>query len=189
MKILMKRECYIELDICNGYPEHELMLHYDKLHDELIQICKKSKKINIAGIIFIMNVKKAERGFIETKHIYLDYSDINNDNSKDQDDDKEELKEIINELKYVIIIKLKKEIKKDLKDNITKILIKKIYRIIDELIYSQHDRCKTTTNNFIKNTSISIKCKDIESKICPICKLHKSCTDFYSKGHTCIACL
>ena len=35
--MIICRGCNIEIDTSNGYPEHELMNHYNKLHNILIE--------------------------------------------------------------------------------------------------------------------------------------------------------
>ena len=52
-------------------------------------------KRKYGGYHFNKECKNAARGFIETKHSYIDYSDFKNDNSRDKVDDEEELNEII----------------------------------------------------------------------------------------------
>ena len=54
---------------------------------------------------------------------------------------------------------------KDIKDVIIKILIENKSIIIDEVIKDEQcNRCKITANNFYKNTSICMNCKETENR-------------------------
>ena len=78
----------------------------------------------------------------------------------------------------------------DIKNDIIKIFLEnKDIIIVEGIKYKQYDRCKITTNSFYKSTITCMNCEDIETKLCPLCKIIKSYTEFYNKGKTCISCL
>ena len=75
------------------------MSDYNNLHDELIERWMKCMQRKYNGYQFLNQCKNTARGFIERKHNYTDYSDINYDNSKDKDDARSKINEILNNLK------------------------------------------------------------------------------------------
>ena len=153
------------------------MSHYNNLHDEIIERWMKCLQRKYNGYQFMNQCKNTARAFIERKHSYTEYSDINNDNSKDKDEAKSELKEFPNNLKDNIITHLKEEITKALKFETIKITIERKIKI-DEVIKKTRGRCKTTTNHFYTNISICMKCKDMETKTCPTSKVNKFIRNF-----------
>ena len=98
--MLICRGCNIEIDTSSGYPEHELMSHYDNLHDKVIERFLRCMQSKFNGYHFVHQFKNTARVFIEHKHNFIDYSVINNDNNKDKD----ELNEVLNFLKDNIIL-------------------------------------------------------------------------------------
>ena len=117
------RECNNKIDTSSGYPEHKLMDHYIDLHNKLIERCMRYMHRKNSGYHFLKKGKVNRTGLISSVHCFIDYIDINNndshdniDNSKDKEED--DLNNILNELKYNIIENLKDYIKNELKTEI-----------------------------------------------------------------------
>ena len=118
--MIICRECNIEIDTSSGYPEHELLNHYNNLHNNLIERCMKYLHRKYSGYHLLDNCKVNKTGLITSVHSYIDYTDIYDSDSNDnidnnKDKDKDDLKKILNELKYNIIEILKDYIKNYLK--------------------------------------------------------------------------
>ena len=197
--MIICRECDIEIDASIGYPEHELMNHFNNLYER----CMKCMQKKYNGYHFLDKRKVNSTGHITSVPSYIDYTDINNIDSDDnidisEDKDKDDVNKVFCELKDNIIenfkdyikSELKTELINEIKNDIKKILSENKDIIIDEVIkYKLYAICKITANSFYQNTLICMKCKDIETKLCPICKTNKSYTEFYNKGNTCVSCL
>ena len=114
------RECNNKIDTSSGYPEHELMDHYNNLLNKLIERCMKYMHRKYSGCHFLDKCKVNRTCLISSVHIYVDYTDINNNDSNDNNDnnkdkDEDDLNNNLNELKNNIIENLKDYIKKELK--------------------------------------------------------------------------
>ena len=125
IKMLICRESIILIDFSSGYPEHEVMLHYDNSHSESILRRMKFMKRQYSGYHFNNECKNSARGFMEQKHSYIVYFDFNNiskdkdDDKADDDDDKDALNKILSNLKVDIIAGLKDEAINNLKEIIS----------------------------------------------------------------------
>ena len=136
------RECNNEIDTSSGYPEHELMDHYNIFHKTLVVRCTKCMQRIYSGYHFKDRCIDNRTGLISSVHSYIDYINIydndSNDNidiNKDDKDDKNydlnkflnELKDNIKEdLKEYIRTKLKQEINNELKLEIKNEIKKKL---------------------------------------------------------------
>ena len=114
--MIICRECNIEIDSSSEYPEHELMNHYNNLHNNLIERCMKCMHRKYSGYHFLDKCKVNRTGLITSVHSYIDYTDINDSDSNDnidnkKDKQKDDLNKILNELKHNIIKILKNYIK------------------------------------------------------------------------------
>ena len=59
--MIICRECNIEIDTSNGYPELELMNHYNNLHNHLIERCMKCMHRKYSVYHFWINVTLIEQ--------------------------------------------------------------------------------------------------------------------------------
>ena len=82
---MIRRECDIEIDTKSGYPEHELMDHYNNLHNRLMERCMKCLHRKYSGDHFLDKCKFNRTGLITPVHSYFDYTDINNSDSDNDD--------------------------------------------------------------------------------------------------------
>ena len=131
------RECNNKIDTGSGYPEHELIDHYNIFHKNLMLRCTKCVQRIFSGYHFLDKCKDKSTNIITSVHSYIDYTKFNNstdniDNNKDDKDDdlnkvlielkdniKEELKEYIRtNLKQEINNELKQEIKNEIKKEV-----------------------------------------------------------------------
>ena len=109
-------DCIIQTDTSSGYPEHELMNHYNSLHNKLIERCMKGRHRKYSGYDFLDKYKVNRTGLITSVHSYIDYTDINDSDSNDNIDNnkdkvKDDLNKTLSELKHNIIENLKDYIK------------------------------------------------------------------------------
>ena len=116
---MISRESNIQIDTSSGYPEHELMNHYDNLHNKLIERSMKCMHRKYSDYDFLDKYKVNRTGFIASVLSFIDYIDINDSDSNDnidnnKDKDKDDLNKILNELKHIIIENLKDYIKNGL---------------------------------------------------------------------------
>ena len=114
------RECNNEIDTSSGYPEHDLLDHYNISFKKLIERCMKCMYKTYSGYQFFRKCKVNRTGLITSVHNYIDYTDTNDSDSNDnidinKDKDEEDLNKILNELKHNFIERLKDYIKNDLK--------------------------------------------------------------------------
>ena len=116
------RECNIEIDTCSGYPEHELMNHYNNLHNRLMERCMNFMQRKYSGYHFLDICKFNRTGLLTPIHSFIDYTNFNDSNSdsddnvyNNKDKDKDDFNKVLNELKDNIIEILKDYIKNDLK--------------------------------------------------------------------------
>ena len=58
------RECDIEVDTSSGYPEHELMNHYNNLHNNLNERCMKCMHRKYSGYHFLDKCKVNRTGLL-----------------------------------------------------------------------------------------------------------------------------
>ena len=184
------RECNDKIDISSGYPEHELMDHYNTFHKNLMVRCTKCMQRIYSGYHFLDKCKDNLTNFITSVHRYFDYTNFNNsndniDNNKDDKDD--DLNKVLNDLKdnikeYLkeyIRTKLKQEINNELKLEI-KNEIKKVFKITIE--GGAINNLKTDVD--IKNPSKEIK----STRTCCFCKNEKNKDCFYNTGGLCKEC-
>ena len=89
------RECNNEIDTSSGYPEHELMSHYNIFHKKLMERCMKCIQRLYSGYHFKDRCMDNRTGLISSVHSYIYYINIydndSNDNidiNKDDKDDK-----------------------------------------------------------------------------------------------------
>ena len=106
------KKCNFQIDTSGGYPEHELMNHYNNLNNKLIERYMKCMHRKNSGFHFLDKGKVKRTGLITSVHSYIDYIEINDGDSNDNTDsnkekDKDDFNEILNELKYNIIENLK----------------------------------------------------------------------------------
>ena len=102
--MIICRECNIEIDTSSRYPEHELMNHYNIIHNNLIARYMKCMHRKHNGYHFLDKCKVNSTGLITSVHRYFDYTDINNnvsdnDNDNNKDRDKDDLNKVLNSLK------------------------------------------------------------------------------------------
>ena len=113
------REFNIEMDTSSGYPEHELLDHYNISHKKLIERCMKCMYYTYSGYHFFDKCKINRTGLISSVHSYIDYTDINDSDSNDifdiNKDKDEDLNKVLNSLKDNIIENSKDYIKNELK--------------------------------------------------------------------------
>ena len=186
------RECNNEIDTSSGYPEHELMDHYNIFHKILMVRCTKCMQKIYSGYHFMDRCINNHTGLISSTHSYIDYIDIINsndniDNNKDDKDDKNDLNKVLNELKDNI----KEDIKKYIRDNLKQ-------EIINELKLEIKNETKKEVKNeieggainnlktdvYIKNASKQIK----STRTCCFCKIEKNKDCFYKTGGLCKEC-
>ena len=148
------RECNIEINTNSGYPEHELMDHYNISHKNLIGRCMKFMYKTYSGYHFFDKCKVKRTGLISSVHSCNDYTDFNDniDNNKDKDD----LDKVLNEIKDNIIEDLRNYIKNELKTE-----------IVNELKTEILNNFKIESN--IKNKSN--KTNNKTTKVCCLCKI------------------
>ena len=159
--MIICRECNIEIDTCSGYPEHELMNHYNNLHNNLIERFMKCMHRKYSGYHFLDKCKVNRTGLITSVHSYIDYTDINDSDSNDninnnKDKVEEDLNKVLNRLKDNIIENLKDNIKNELKAEI-------INDIKTEIV-----------NDFKSETNIKKKSNETDNKttrVCCLCKI------------------
>ena len=137
------RECINEIDTSSGYPEHELMDHYNIFHKNLMVRCTKCMQGMYSGYHFNGKCKDnctyittSGCSYINYNNIYDNDSNDNIDINKDDKDDNYDLNNVLNELKnnikedlieYIrtnlkqeIINELKLEIKSEIKKEVKK---------------------------------------------------------------------
>ena len=129
--MIICRECNIEIDTSSGYPEHELMNHYNNLHNNLIERCMKYMHRKYSGYHFLDKCKVNSTGLITSAHRYIRYTDINNnvsnnDNDNNKDKDKDDLNKVLKSLKDNIIENLKDYIENELKTEIINVIKRKL---------------------------------------------------------------
>ena len=155
------RECNNKIDTSSGYPEHALMDHYNNLHNKLIERCMKCMHRKLSGYHFLDKFKVKRAGLISSVHSYIDYTDINNNDSNDnfdinKDKDEDDLNNILNELKYNIIENLKDYIKNELKTEIINEI--KMEILNDSKIETNIKKKSNETDN--KTTRVCCLCKN-----------------------------
>ena len=121
--IVIYRECNNEIDTSSGYPEHELMDHYNIFHKNLMVRCTKSMQRIYSGYHFKDRCIDKRTGLISSVHSYIDYTDINDNDSNDnidinQDNKDNDLNKVLNELKDNIKEDLKEYFRTNLKQEI-----------------------------------------------------------------------
>ena len=62
--MIIYRECDIEIDASIGYPEHELMNHYNNLYNKSIEKCMKCMQKKYSGDHFLKKCKVNRTGLI-----------------------------------------------------------------------------------------------------------------------------
>ena len=180
------RECNIEIDTSSGYPENELLDHYNVSHKNLMGRCMKCMYKTYSGYHFFDKCKVNRTGLITSVHSYIDYTDINDSDSDDsidniKDKDKDDLNKILNELKHNIIENLKDYIKNELKTEIVKELN---LEIINEKKTEILNDLKTESNIKKKSNETNNK----TTRICCLCKIEKNRDCFYKTGGLCEDC-
>ena len=177
--MIICRECNIEIDTSSGYPKHELMNHYNNIHNNLIERCLKFMHRKYSGYHFLDNCKVNRTGLITSVHSYIDYTDINDSDSSDniknnKDKDEEDLIKVLNSLKDNIIENLKDYIKNELKTEIIKEIKTEIVKDL-----------KTETNIKKKSNETDNK----TTRVCCLCKIEKNIEIFLDKtGGLCKDC-
>ena len=83
---VMCRECNNKTDNSSGYPEHELMNHYNLSHKNLMGRCMICMYKTYSGYHFFDKCKFKRTGLITSVHSYIYYTDINDSDSDDQID-------------------------------------------------------------------------------------------------------
>ena len=92
-KTLIFRECNIEIHDSSDHPEHEIMLHYNKLHKKFVVRCLKCMQKQYSGYHFRNECKANLTGVISSVQSYIDYTDINNSDNDDKiDNNKDKIK-------------------------------------------------------------------------------------------------
>ena len=119
------RVCINEIDTNSDYPEHELMSHYNIFNKKLMERCMKCMQRIYSGYHFKDRCIDKRTGLISSVHIYIDYTDINDNDSNDnidinKDDKDDDLNKVLNELKDNIKADLKEYIRTNLKQEIIK---------------------------------------------------------------------
>ena len=115
------RECYNEIDISSGYPEHELMNHSYFFHENLMIRCTKCMQRIYSSYHFLDKFKDKCTNIITSVHSYIDYTNISdsNDNNDNNEDDKDGvLNKVLNELKDNLKEGLKEYIRTNLKQEV-----------------------------------------------------------------------
>ena len=186
------RECINEIDTKSGYPEHELMSHYNIFHKKLKERCMKCMQRIYSGYHFKDRCIDKRTGLISSVHSYIDYTDINDNDSIDnidinKDDKDDYLNEVLNELKDNIKEDLKEYIRTNIKQEILnelKLEIKKEIKkeVKNEIEGGAINNLKTDVN--IKNPSKEIK----STRTCCFCKIEKNKDCFYKTGGLCKEC-
>ena len=80
------RECNNEIDTSSGYPEHELMDHYNIFHRNLMVRCTKCMQRIYSGYHFKDRCTDNRTGLISSVHSYIDYINIYDNDSNDNID-------------------------------------------------------------------------------------------------------
>ena len=183
------RECNNEIDTSSGYPEDELMSHYSFFHKKLVERCMKSMQRIYSSYHFLDKCIDKRTGLISSLHSYIDYTDINDNDSNDnidinKDDD---LNNVLNELKDKIKQDLKEYIRTNLKQEIINELKLEIKNEIKKEVKNEIEggainNLKTDVN--IKNPSKQIK----STRTCCFCKIEKNKDCFYKTGGLCKEC-
>ena len=90
------RYCNNEIDTSSGYPEHELMSHYNIFHKSLMVRCTKCMQRIYSGYHFLDKCKDKRTNIITSVHSYIKYTNIinSNDNVDNNKDDKDDLNKI-----------------------------------------------------------------------------------------------
>ena len=117
------RECNNKIDTSSGYPEHELMDHYNIFHKNLMERCAKCMQRLYSDYHFLDKCKVKRTNIITSVHSYIDYTNINNSNNnidKNEDDKDDDLNKALKELKDNIKEDLKQYIRTNLKQKIIK---------------------------------------------------------------------
>ena len=192
---LICRECSIEIDTSSGYPEHELMDHYNIFHKNLMVRCTKCMQRIYSGYHFKDRCIDNRTGIISSVHSYIDYikiyDNVSNDNidiNKDDKDDKNyDLNNVLNELKDNIKEDLKDFIRTNLKQEIIielKLEIKNEIKkeVKNEIEGGAINNLKTDVN--FKNPSKQIK----STRTCCFFKNEKNRDCFYKTGGLCKEC-
>ena len=189
------RECNNEIDTRSGYPEYELMDHYNIFHKNLMVRCMKCMQRIYSGYHFKDRCIDKRTGLISSIHSYIDniniYDNDSNDNidiNKDDKDDKNyDLNNVLNELKDNTKEDLKKYIGTHLKQEIINELKLEIKNEIKKEVKNEIEggainNLKTDVN--IKNPSKQIK----STRTCCFCKIEKNKDCFYKTGGLCKEC-
>ena len=183
------RECNNEIDTSSGYPEHELMDHYNIFHKNLMVRCTKCMQRIYSGYHFKDRCIDKRTGLISSIHSYINYTNIinSNDNFDNNKDDKDDLNKFLNELKDNIKEDLKEYIRINLKQEILNELKLEIKNEIkkedkNEIEGGAINNLKTDVN--IKNPSNEIK----STRTCCFCKIVKNKDCFYKTGGLCKEC-
>ena len=108
------REYNIEIDTSSGYPEHELMNHYNSFHNKSIERCMECMHRKYSGYHFSDKCKVNSTGHIISVHSYTDFSDLNDNNNESENC----FNVFLFELEYNIIEELRNYIKIELKSEI-----------------------------------------------------------------------
>ena len=147
------RECNNEIDTSSGYPEHELMDHYNVFQKDLMVRCTKCMQRIYSGYHF--NGKcKDNRTYITTSgcsynnynNIYDNDSNDNIDINKDDKDDNYDLDNVLNELKDNFKEDIKEYIRNNLKQDIINELKLEIKNEIKKEV--KNERKGGAINNF-----------------------------------------
>ena len=80
------REGNIEIDTSSGYPEHELLDHYNISYKKLIERCIKCMYKTYSGYHFFDKCRVNRTGLISLVHSYIDCTDIDDSDSNDNFD-------------------------------------------------------------------------------------------------------
>ena len=185
MKVIC-RECNNEIDTSSGYPEHELMDHYNIFHKNLMVRCTKCMQRIYSSYHFNGKCKDNRTNITSSTHSYIDYTNINNSNDN-IDNNKDDLNKVLNELKDNIKEDLKEYIRTNLKQEIINELKLEIKNEIKKEVKNEIEggainNLKTDVN--IKNPSKQIK----STRTCCFCKIEKNKDCFYKTGGLCKEC-
>ena len=180
------RECNNKIDTSSGYPEHELMDHYNISHRILMGRCMKCMYKTYSGYHFFDKCKVNRAGLTTSVHSNIDYTDINDSDSNDnidnnKDQDKDDLNKVLNTLKDNIIENLKDYIKNELK---TEIVNEIKTEIINEIKTEILNDLKTESNITKKSNETDNK----TTRVCCLCKIEKDRDCFYKTGGLCKDC-
>ena len=90
------RECNNEIDTSSGYPEHELMDHYNIFHKNLMVRCTKCMQRINSDYHFKDRCIDKRTDLISSVHSYIDYTNIinSNDNIDNNKNDKNDLNNV-----------------------------------------------------------------------------------------------